>query len=79
MFCPVCGKQVETPMEFQGAKVCPECGCVMEAPVKTPYWEKPIEPVSEERIEREKKQGIAVVLVYCLIMFFLCFFVVLFK
>lgn len=30
MYCKTCGKPVEKPIEYTGAKVCPYCGCVME-------------------------------------------------
>ena len=33
MYCPVCGGKAEKIIDYMGAKVCPECGCVIEVPV----------------------------------------------
>ncbi len=40
MYCPTCGSEIEEMIEHNGARVCPECGCVVEM-VKNSTEKKP--------------------------------------
>ncbi len=40
MYCPTCGSEIEEMIEHNGARVCPECGCVVEM-VKKSTEKKP--------------------------------------
>ncbi len=40
MYCPTCGSEIEEMIEYNGAKVCPECGCIVEM-IKASTVKKP--------------------------------------